>query len=83
MRSFLRATTKIFRIEAWVKTLPVAFPGSPYGPRVCVMLCRAGALLRVSSAEARERWGRLARGHPRADTLRRHVGPVAPAFGHT
>ena len=33
MRSFLRAKTKRFRIAAWVKTLPVPFPGSSYGPR--------------------------------------------------
>ena len=88
MRSFLRAATRIFRITAWVKTLPVPFPGSPYGPRVCVLLWWAGALLRVPSAEALERWGRagrlrrLARPHPSADTLRRHLDAVPPDVWH-
>ena len=88
MRSFLRAATRIFRIAAWVKPLPVVFPSSPYGPRVCVIRWCAGALVRVPSAEALERWGRagrlrrLARGHPRADTLRRHLDAVPPDVWH-
>ncbi len=88
MRSFLRAATRIFRITAWVKTLPVPVSGSPYGPRVCVLLWWAGALLRVPSAEPLERWGRagrlrcLARPHPSADTLRRHLDAVPPAVWH-
>ncbi len=88
MRSFLRAATRIFRIAAWVKTLPVTFPQSPYGPQVCGMRWWAGALLRVPSAEALERWGRagrlrrLARGRPSADTLRRHADAVPPPVWH-
>lgn len=88
LSQLLRAVTKICQVGAWFKTVPQAFPRSPYATRACVVLWWAGTLLRVSSAEHLERWiragkfRRLAPGFPSADTLRRHLAALPPDLWH-